>query len=230
MINCIIVDDEPLARQLLESHISQIANLNCVAVCQSAVDAFAVLHQHKIDVIFLDIEMPGITGINFLKSLKLPPKVIFTTAYPNYAVDAFDIEAVDYLLKPITFERLTKAVHKLGIDDGADEKANNPETNQYIFLKIERRLVKIDFAAIIYIEGYGDYLKVHTQERVYIAYMTMGKLEKLLPSSKFIRIHRSTIINKDFMQFIEGNIVKVKEIDLPIGQTYREGLLKSLGG
>jgi len=229
MINCIIVDDEPLARQLLTTYIGQLPYLNCMAVCQSAVEAFAVLHQQKVDVIFLDIEMPGITGINFLRSLKAAPKVIFTTAYPNYAVDAFEIEAVDYLLKPITFERFVKAVQKLSANGGEPAGKNSVEPNTHIFLKVDRRLVKANFTDIIYIEAYGDYLKVHTPKRTYITYMTLGKIEQLLPSSNFIRIHRSTVINKSFIKFIEGNFVCVNDINLSIGLTYRDSLLENLG-
>jgi DNA-binding LytR/AlgR family response regulator len=230
MINCIIVDDEPLARQLIASYIDQLSYVNCIAVCQSAIEAFGVLHQHKIDVIFLDIEMPGITGINFLKSLKTVPKVIFTTAYPNYAVDAFEIEAVDYLLKPITFERFIKAVQKLSFN-GENTTSNKPanDPNAHLFLKVDRRLIKIDFSEIVYIEAYGDYLKVHTIKQTYITYMTLNKLEQLLPNLRFIRIHRSTIINKTCIQFIEGNFVRINDINLSIGLTYRESLLENLG-
>ncbi len=228
MINCIIVDDEPLARQLLAGYISQLPYLNCTAVCQSAVDAFAVLHQQKVDVIFLDIEMPGITGINFLRSLKASPKVIFTTAYPNYAVDAFEIEAVDYLLKPITFERFVKAVQKLSANGVEPAGRNSEQPNTHIFLKVDRRLVKVDFIDIIYIEAYGDYLKVHASAHTYVTYMTLGKIEQLLPASNFIRVHRSTIINKSFIKFIEGNFVCVNGVNLPIGLTYRDGLLENL--
>lgn len=229
MISCIIVDDEPLARQLLNSYIDQISYLNCIGTCQNAIEAFELLHLQKVDVIFLDIEMPGITGISFLKSLKTAPKVIFTTAYPNYAVDAFEIEAVDYLLKPITFERFTKAIQKLLPE--AEEKATTKIDNEddaHLFLKIDRRLLRINFSKIYYIEAYGDYLKVHTIEKTHITYMTLNKLECLLPAFVFIRIHRSTIINKKFIQLVEGNFVRVNNINLSIGSTYRENLLDKL--
>jgi DNA-binding LytR/AlgR family response regulator len=229
MINCIIVDDEPLARQLLAGYIGQLPYLKCAAVCQSAIEAFAVLHEQRVDVIFLDIEMPGITGINFLRSLKTAPKVIFTTAYPNYAVDAFEIEAIDYLLKPITFERFVKAVQKLAPNGAEPVAKNSIEPNAHIFLKVDRRLVKVDFNDIIYIEAYGDYLKAHMPTRTYITYMTLGKIEQLLPSAQFIRIHRSTIINKNYIKFIEGNFISVNDINLPIGLTYKDSLLESLG-
>ena len=228
MINCIIVDDEPLARQLLASYISQITYLNCVDICQSAIEAFAVLHREKIDVIFLDIEMPGVTGINFLKSLKTAPKVIFTTAYPDYAVEAFEIEATDYLLKPITFERFIKAIQKLGFNGENAISNKQNDTPLHIFLKVDRRLIKVDFSEIVYIQAYGDYLKVHTTKQTYITYMTLNKLEQLLPDLQSIRIHRSSILNKSFIHFIEANFVRVKDINLPIGLTYRENLLENL--
>ena len=230
MISCIVVDDEPLARQLLEGYISQTPGLNCIAVCQSAVEAFSILHEHKVDVMFLDIQMPGITGINFLRSLKNAPKVIFTTAYTDYAVDAFELEALDYLLKPITFERFIKAIQKVNPrkEETTEHTSSIDENNNYIFLKVDRRLVKINHTDIIYIEGYGDYLKVHTADQTYVTYMTFAKLEQLLPPSKFLRIHRSTVVNADHIRFAEGNFLRVKDQDLAIGQSYRDKLFNKL--
>lgn len=230
MINCIVVDDEPLARQLIESYINQLPEINCLGSYQTAVEAFAALHQQQIDVMFLDIEMPGITGLNFIRSLKTSTKVIFITAYTEYAVDAFEIEATDYLLKPVTFERFLKAIQKIGFAKTEAATAYPAVAEMtYIFLKADRRLIKVDLSSIIYIEGLGDYLKVHTTDKTYVTYMTMGKIISLLPASKFIRIHRSTIVSIDFIQFIEGNFIKVNKIDLAIGSTYREGLLQKLG-
>lgn len=229
MINCIVVDDEPLARQLIESYIDQIPEIRCLGSFQTAIEAFAALHQHTIDVIFLDIEMPGITGLNFIRSLKTTVKVIFTTAYTEYAVDAFEIDAIDYLVKPVTFERFLKAIQKIGFTK-IEAAMSNPAAGEitYIFLKADRRLIKVDLALIIYVEGFGDYVKVHTVNETYVTYMTMAKLESLLPASKFIRIHRSTIVNTAFIQFIEGNFIRVNNIDLAIGSTYRESLLQRL--
>jgi DNA-binding LytR/AlgR family response regulator len=230
MINCIVVDDEPLARQLILSYIDQVPDLQCLGSYQTAIEAFAALHQYQVDVIFIDIEMPGITGLNFIKSLKIHPKVVFITAFTEYAVEAFEIEAADYLVKPVMFERFLKAVQKVGLKKNELQFAQQqtPDISS-IFLKVDRRLVKVDLASIIYIEGLGDYLKVHTVGQTYISYMALGKLEALLPSSKFIRIHRSTIINKSLIQFIEGNFVRINDFDLSIGLTYRDALLKKLG-
>lgn len=229
MIHCIIVDDEPLARQLLESYIVQLPGVSCVAVCQNAAEAFMVLHQQPVDVVFLDIQMPGINGLSFIKSLRTYPKVIFTTAYPNYAVEAFELEAVDYLLKPITFERFAKAVQRVIPKTGeAIVPAAGSEENSYLFLKVNKRLLKIDYNDIMYAESLGDYLKVYTQAETYLSYMTLGKLEVLLPVARFARIHRSTIVGLKYIQYVEGNIVRVAEKDLAIGLTYKNNLSQKM--
>lgn len=187
MISCVIVDDEPLARELLAGYIEQLPNLGCVAVCQSALQAFTVLHEQQVDLMFLDIQMPGITGLNFLKSIKNPPKVIFTTAYMEHAVEAFELEAIDYLLKPITLERFIKAVQKVSPKkEELAEAASKNNDNNYIFLKVDKRLVKIDHAEITYTESLGDYIKVFTATQTYVTYLTMNKLEGLLPARKSV--------------------------------------------
>ena len=226
MINCIVVDDEPLARQLIVSYIDQLTDLECVGSYDSALAAFAVLHSQSVEVMFLDIEMPGITGMDFVKSLKKHPKVIFITAHAEFAVDAFEIEAVDYLVKPVTFERFLKAVQKVTQPANTPYIAQPVAETSSIFLKVDRRLVKVDFSEICYIEAMGDYLKVHTIHKTYVTYMTLSKVESLIPASKFIRIHRSTIIHTDFVQYVEGNYVMLNHIQLNIGLTYKEGLLK----
>jgi len=229
MINCIVVDDEPLARQLILSYITQIEGIECLGSYQTAVEAFAGMHQHQVDVIFIDIEMPGINGLNFIKSLKKLPRVIFITAYTEYAVEAFEIEATDYMVKPVTFERFLKAVQKIGLNRNKPLAENNPAQEiSNIFLKVDRRLVKVDLISILFVEALGDYLKVHTVDRVHITYMALGKLETLLPAGQFIRIHRSIIVNKGMIQFVEGNFVRVNDTDLPIGLTYKEKLMKNL--
>ncbi len=228
MINSIIVDDEPLARQLIESYVDQIPDIKLLGSYSTAVEAFAGIHDQTIDLIFLDIEMPGISGLTFIRSLKNPPKVIFITAYTQYAVDAFETEAVDYLVKPVTFDRFMKAVQRLGPNKN-DQSAVTTIENTDIFLKIDRRLVRIPLAEILYVEGFGDYLKVHTALRTHVTYMTMTKIESLLPASKFIRIHRSTIVNTQYIKYIEGNFVKLNDLELSIGQTYKDTLVKRLG-
>lgn len=229
MTKCIVVDDEPLARQLILSYIDQIPAMECLGSYPSAVEALAALMEQKVDVVFIDIEMPGLSGLNLIKSLKTHPKIVFITAYTEYAVDAFEIEATDYLVKPVTFERFLKTVQKINAGSGYNSPLNQQAQQlSTIFLKVDRRLVQIPLTSIIYIEGLGDYLKVHTKDKTYITYMALGKMEALLPASAFIRIHRSTIINKTLIQFIEGNFIRINDADLPIGLTYRDNLLKSL--
>lgn len=227
MINCIVVDDEPLARELMVSYIEQVPELTCTGQFGSAIEAFAALHAQPVDVILLDIDMPGINGLSFIRSLKKSPRVIFTTAYTEYAVEAFELEATDYLVKPVTFERFLKAIQKVGWHNTQLPVLPAPETTA-VFLKIDRRLVKFNLADIIYAEGLGDYLKIHTTGQPAVTYMTLHKLETLLPAARFVRIHRSIIVNTDYIQFIEGNMVKAGQYELPIGLTYREQLIKRI--
>lgn len=227
MINCIVVDDEPLARQLIVSYIVQTQGLKFLGEYQSAVEAFAALHMHQVDVIFIDIEMPGVNGLNFIRSLKNVPKVVFITAYAEFAVDAFEVDAVDYLLKPVTIDRFLKTAAKI-IPGHNHQARQKQQVISSIFLKVDKRLLRIDIDDIIYAESIGDYLKVHCTSETHVTYMTLGKLEALLPGDRFVRIHRSTLVNIVHIRFIEGNFVRIKETDFPIGLTYRDTLLKSL--
>ena len=229
MTRCLIVDDEPLARQLMESHVRQVKSLQMVGSCETAMEAFEVLHREQVDLLFLDIQMPGITGLNFLKSLKHPPRVIFTTAYMEYAVEAFELDAVDYLLKPITFERSFKAVQKIERQRDASmiPKAQFPDGA--IFIKVNKRLLRIAYPDIYYIEASGDYIKVVTPTGAHTSYSTLNKIEELLPEQQFMRIHKSFIINLQHIKFVEGSIVRVLDKELPVGVTYREALYRRLG-
>jgi len=229
-IRALIIDDEPMARELLETHCKMAGFIDVVASCKSAIDAFQILHEENVDVMFLDIQMPGITGLNFLRSLKSPPKVIFTTAYNTHAVEAFELEALDYLLKPITYERFLKSVARISETPAAALsipviKKTAPSS---IFLKINRRVVQVELNDILFIESLGDYVKVFTSTEVLICYATLTKLLLLLPEDLFQRIHRSYIISLKRISFMEGNFVKIGGEDVPIGQTYKEALLKKL--
>jgi DNA-binding LytR/AlgR family response regulator len=230
MIRCLIIDDEPLARQLMESHVRQIKNLQLVTACETAIEAFEILHREQIDLLFLDIQMPGITGLNFLRSLKNPPRVIFTTAFMEYAVDAFELDAIDYLLKPVTFERFMKAIQKAGISKDVNYNTfHTTAEDQAIFLKIDKRLVRIPHADIFYVEGLGDYIKVITARSTHVSYFSLGKIAGLLPDQQFLRIHKSFIINLRHIQFVEGNLVRILDKELPVGITYKEALYRKLG-
>lgn len=229
MTRCLIIDDEPLARQLMESHIRQVKSLQVVGACETAIEAFELLHREQVDLLFLDIQMPGITGLNFLKSLKNPPKVIFTTAYIEYAVEAFELEAVDYLLKPITFERFIKAIQKISAQKEIPPVSQSQPPDEAIFIKVQKRLLRIAYPDIFYIEGFGDYIKVVTANAVHTSYSSLNKIGELLPEQQFLRIHKSFIINVRHIQFIEGNLVRILDKELPIGVTYKDALYKKLG-
>lgn len=229
MIRCLIIDDEPLARQLMESHIRQVKTLQLAGICETAIEAFEALHREQVDLLFLDIQMPGITGLNFLKSLKNPPKVIFTTAHIEYAVEAFELEAIDYLLKPITFERFIKAIQKISPPKEIPSSAQSQPADEAIFIKVSKRLMRIAFPDIYYIEGFGDYIKVVTGNAIHTSYSTLNKISELLPEQQFMRIHKSFIINLRHIQFVEGNLVRILDKELPLGITYKEILYKKLG-
>ena len=228
-LHALIIDDEPMARELIENH-CKVAGINVIASCKNAIEAFQILHEQEPDVMFLDIQMPGITGLNFLRSLKKPPKVIFTTAYQEHAVDAFELEAVDYLVKPITYERFLKAVQRL--DAAASVLQSVPQItaplSTSIFLKVNRRLVQVELADILFFESLGDYVKVFTTTAVLVCYSTLNKLTALLPEQQFQRVHRSYLIALKRIRFMEGNFIKIGDTDIPIGQTYKEALNKRL--
>jgi DNA-binding LytR/AlgR family response regulator len=234
MINVIIVDDEPLAQDVLETYVDKFPNLNLVAKCDNAIAANQVLKDQSVDLMFLDIQMPQLTGTDFLRSLNNPPKVIFTTAYSNYALEGFELDAVDYLLKPISLDRFVKAVNK-AVDqielerNGGNSTAVEEEQEDFIFVKADKKLVKIKFDDIVYIEGLKDYVIIRMSEQRIITLQTMKSLEQKLPRQLFQRIHRSYIVALDKIEAVVGNMVEVKEKGkekhLPVGKNYREKLL-----
>ncbi len=225
-----IVDDEPLALDILETFIEKIPSLILVKRCQNAIEAFDVLKTEDIDLMFLDIQMPQLTGIDFLKSLKNPPLVIFTTAYPNYAIEGFELNALDYLLKPVSLERFMKAVNKaqnqLELQRGESASSNTEAVgDDFIFVKADKKLVKIKYNEILYIEGLKDYVIIRTTTGRVITLQTMKSLEAKLPSNLFKRTHRSYIVALDKIDAIVGNMVEITKKHLPIGKNYREDLL-----
>ena len=236
MINAIIVDDEPLAQDVLETYIDKIPEITLLAKCNNALEANEVLKKESVDLMFLDIQMPQLTGIDFLKTLSRPPIVIFTTAYPNYALEGFELNALDYLLKPISLERFMKAVNKAIEQIELQRKDTNPESPaqegdpDFIFVKADKKLVKISYDDIIYIEGLKDYVIIRMNESRVITLQTMKSLEAKLPKGNFKRIHRSYIVNIDKIDAVMGNMIEVQEKNqakhLPIGKNYRDDLLE----
>jgi DNA-binding LytR/AlgR family response regulator len=230
MMNVLIVDDEPLAQEVLETHILRMPELNLVKKCSNALEAKEALEEHSIDLMFLDIQMPQVTGVEFLKTLENPPLVIFTTAYSNYAVEGFELNALDYLLKPVSFDRFSKAVEKAK-EQIALRKAAEVENEDvdHMYVKSDKKLIRVKYSDVIYIEGLKDYVIIRMDTGRLITLQTMKSLEEKLPSKIFRRVHRSFIVAINKIHAIEGNMIEVVEKGqpkhLPIGKNYRDELL-----
>jgi len=225
MVKCLIVDDEPLALKILERYILQTPALQLVGKCSNAVEAFDMLHRTIVDVIFLDIKMPGVNGIDFLKSLKHPPSVIFTTAYAEYGAVSYDVEAVDYITKPVTYERFCKSIDRLLKKNSATPATAKPG---YIYIKEDGRLVKILHNDILYIEAMKDYLKIITIAKIYVTHMTMKVALELLPENVFLRTHRSYIVSMQHVLSAGGSEIVVGNKRLPLSESYRKTVINCL--
>jgi DNA-binding LytR/AlgR family response regulator len=229
-ISCLIVDDEVIAREVIAAHLSKISNINIVASCSNALEAFNWINTHNIDLVFLDINMPEISGIAFAKSLNKSIKIIFTTAYRDYAVEGFELKAVDYLLKPIAFERLLKAINTYfeTLPNSEKQIQKNTETNDFIFVRSDRKMIKIDFEAIVYIESFSDYLKIHLETETIVTRETISAIEAKLPKQKFMRIHRSYIISIAHINSFTNEHITIKNKALPISRSYKKEVLEQL--
>lgn len=233
MIRCLIVDDEPLAADIIESFALKISELEIVAKVNSATDAYTVLSNGGVDVMFLDIQMPEVTGLELLKSIKNPPLVVFTTAYQNYALESYEIDAADYLLKPVAFDRFIKAIEKVKdrlkkrqLANGNVEESDTPD---YIFVKADGKHIKVTLNDIYYVEGLKDYVIIHLKDSRIITHNTMKNIESLLMKlDNFIRIHRSYIINLKHVKEIEGNSFRIKDELLTIGTTFKDEVQQKL--
>lgn len=220
-MRCLIIDDEPAARDILKTYIIDTKELDLIAECKSALEARSIIKEQDIDLLFLDINMPRLSGIDFLKSLNHAPKVILTTAYSDYALEGYELDVVDYLLKPFSFDRFIKAVDKAGMMLG-DTNADN----EYITVKADGKLYRINFDDILFAVSKGDYLTVHTRNKNITFYQTLKEFCELLPESRFVRIHRSYLVSLSHISFVEGKMVKVSDHKLPIGNSYREAFIK----
>ncbi len=237
-MNTLIIDDEPLALDVLETYISKIPELNLVARCSNALEANELLRKHQIDLIFLDIQMPQMSGVDLIKALPNPPLFIFTTAYSNYALEGYELNAIDYLLKPISLDRFMKAVNKAleqfelrhREDASAEAAVHGMEGADFFFVKADKKLVKIKYDEILYIEGLKDYVIIRLEVGRVVTLQTMKSLEDKLPMSKFKRIHRSYIVSIDKIHAVDGTSVDVFEKgaikQLPIGKNYRDEILE----
>lgn len=233
-INCIVIDDEPLARKGIKEYIEELDFLNLVGEFDSPIKANTFLTTNDVQLIFLDIQMPKITGLDFFKTLQYPPPVIFTTAYPQYALDGFDLNALDYLVKPISFERFLKAANKakeyyeLRLKN--QKISGKEESPDHVFIKADGKLIKILFENILFVEALQNYIAVHTKEKKYISYLTLQSLLEFLPTSGFVKTHKSFIVSVNKVDSIEGNNLQIGQHHIPISRSLKEEVMEKLLG
>lgn len=235
MINCLLVDDEPLAMEIIASYLAKISGFHVIAKCKNALEAFDVLQKEKVDLMFLDIQMPQLNGIEFVKTLKNPPKIIFTTAYRDYAIEGFELDAVDYLLKPISFGRFMKAINKIQRKPETEPvpPVENPlmtssNTEPFLYIKMDKRILKVYLEEIIYVESQKDYVRIVTEEKEVVTKQKISYLEDRLPKDKFLRIHRSYIVPTNRITAFTATHVEIDEIELPIGRSYKQFVIDAL--
>ena len=232
MIRCIIIEDERLAQDVIKSHVERSGRFNLLGTYRNAPEAKEALERETVDLIFLDIQLPGMTGLNFLRSLSNPPLVVFTTSYPEYALESYEFNVIDYLLKPVSYERFSKTIDK--IIDGKIFKASlaeiKPVSRDHIFIRSEGKFFRISFSDIIYIEGMKDYLKIHTPDHFIITHQTMVDMENILPGKNFMRIHKSYIVAVAHIKAVFGNSVDMGKTELPIGLNYKERIMSFVTG
>lgn len=230
MIKALIVDDEPLAQEVIKQYALKLPDLEITASCNDAICAHKALQEQQIDLLFLDINMPKLSGISFLKTLKNPPLVIFTTAYSEYALEGYELNAIDYLKKPFSFDRFCKAYFKaeelINLKSGANAKTEKNLNPDFLFVKSNKKTYKIAYSEIQFIEGLGDYIQIHLQNKKIITNLSMKKILELLPANLFYRIHKSFIIALDKIELVEGNMVKINNSKIPIGHSYRQDFMQ----
>lgn len=233
-IRCLIVDDEPPAREIIRRYVQEIPTLLLMGECANAIQVLTILQQQPIDLLFLDIRMPQLNGTDFIKTLQHPPKVIFTTAFSEYALEGYELDVVDYLMKPIRFDRFLKAVNKafpanntaavanVGVPVVAEEKKNE----SFVYFRADRKMVKVMLDDILYIESMKDYIKVHTLQGVIITKQSISSVEAMLPGKLFVRTHRSFIVSINKIKSFTNELVEIDKTDIPIGKLFRNGVLK----
>ncbi|MDO9376679.1 MAG: LytTR family DNA-binding domain-containing protein [Ferruginibacter sp.] len=233
-IRCVIVDDEPPAREIMRRYVTEMPQLELVGECSNAIQALTLLQQIKIDLLFLDIRMPQLNGNDFLKAIKHPPQVIFTTAYPDYAIESYELDAVDYLLKPVHFDRFVRAVNKtfnLGTLQETQPTSPAGETRNaapFVYFRADRKMVKVMLQDILYIESMKDYIKVFTVNGTIITKQSISSVEEMLPDQKFIRTHRSYLVSLSKIKAFTNEVVEIEKNEIPIGKLYRNMVLKAL--
>lgn len=225
MINYIIVDDEPQARKLLMAYMNEVSNYQLVKLCANAMEAYEALHTAKIDLMFLDINMPMVSGTDFLRSLKNPPLVIFTTAFNKYAIEGFELNVIDYLLKPIALPRLLSGLEKVAEKLNITKKIINESPPAYLFVKIDHKFLKINLSEILLVEGMQNFVKLHLKEKILVANYTMKAIDEMLISHQFLRIHRSYIIPTNSILEINGNTIITTYKQFQIGTSFKNNVM-----
>jgi two-component system LytT family response regulator len=221
-LKCVIVDDEPMAREIIETYIAKIPNLDLIGSCKNAAEAILFAQENEVDLFFLDINMPEISGLSLAKIIHKKVQIIFTTAYREYAIDGFNLNVVDYLLKPISFDRFLQAVQRVAQSEITENSTD------FMFVRLDRKMVKIDFNTILYIESLSDYVKIFTSEKTIVIRETITGLEEKLPVKKFIRIHRSFIISLQNITSYTNEFIEINQKALPISRSYKESVLQKL--
>jgi DNA-binding LytR/AlgR family response regulator len=231
LLKCIIVEDEVLAQDVIRNHLARISQLELLGVYRTAPEAMAALGSLDVDVLFLDIRLPGMSGLHFLRSLADPPLVVLTTAYAEYALESYEFNVIDYLLKPISFERFSKAVNKI-LDGRLYSLASTPveaRDEDHIFIKSNSKFFRVDFSEILYVQGMKDYLKLYTPDFTLVTHHTMNEMEKTLPSRQFLRVHRSYIVAIKHIRAIYGNSIELGKVTIPIGVNYKDTVMELVG-
>lgn len=231
MLKCIIVEDEVLAQDVIRNHLARIGQMELLGVYRTAPEAQTALLHLDVDVLFLDIRLPGMSGLHFLRSLADPPLVVLTTAYAEYALESYEFNVIDYLLKPISFERFAKAVNKI-LDGRLYSLASTPveaKDEDHIFIKSNSKFFRVDFSEILYVQGMKDYLKLYTPDFTLVTHHTMNEMEKTLPSRQFLRVHRSYIVAIKHIRAIYGNSIELGKMTIPIGVNYKDTVMDLIG-
>jgi DNA-binding LytR/AlgR family response regulator len=227
-LNCIIVDDEPVARKGLEEYIMDCGFLTMEGSCENAIKAMTLLNEKAVDLIFLDIQMPKMSGIDFLKSLHQPPMVIFTTAYPEYALESYELDVIDYLVKPIPFERFLKSAQKAFDYKSLREKALAGSATDYFFVKSDNKYEKVKYADVLFVEAMQNYCIIHTSSGKLITYLTFGSMESNLPADQFLKVHKSFLVSIQKINAIEGSEILIGRARIPISRSLKEQVMKRI--
>lgn len=232
---CLIIDDEPIAGEIIASFLARLDAFEVIDICQSAVQGFERLQREPVDLLFLDIQMPGLTGLELLRSLSRRPAVILTTAYREYALEGYELDVVDYLLKPIAFERFLQAIAKFqarrpDVRPQQPSPISSPAGSDHLFVRADRKMVRVDWGDILFLESQGDYVKIVTDQQVIVTKETLSKLEELLPSPEFLRVHRSFIVHRSRITAYTAHDIELGKWEVPIGRNYRALVERQLGG